>query len=91
MYAILVSTLEIYEKCVEKNNETAKATMKEWVDTIYQDPHGRFTAMLYRTPKERAEAYKHIREVFQSTTIAMKTLHVDRRYLKESEEGGKTE
>ena len=81
MYAIIVDTEEIYEKCIRRPDEKAQETVKEWVDFVHPDPIGRFQAFLFRTPEKRSEAWPHIKGVFQSAAIAAQVAYVDKSYL----------
>lgn len=88
MYAILVDTEEIYRKCVKEQDKTAEETAKKWVEVVHPDPLGRFQALLFLTPEGREKAYPHIKEVFQSATMAAQVAYVDSRYLQDTGKGG---
>lgn len=83
MYAILISTDEIYWKCVMGKDPEAKDTIGKWVKNVHPDPMGRFQAFLYPTPDDRMTAWPHIKKAFPSATIAVQTAYVDKRYVKE--------
>ena len=81
MYAIKADTVEIYEKCINRPDEKAQETVKEWVDFVDPDAFERSLAFLFRTPEKRSEAWPHIKEVFQSAEIITPVAYVDKSYI----------
>lgn len=84
MYAITVSTDEVYEKLIIQHDPEVEEALREHAKMIHPDPLGRFQAFLYFTPKERAEAYKHLKEVFSSAAIMAQVGYVPREDLEKA-------
>lgn len=49
---------------------------------VYQDPDGRFQAVMYRTPEERAKGYEVARRLFVTAATMVQVAYVDEKYLK---------